>query len=249
MNNLLVNLDPNNTLHTTEPTSQPTFAGTVPPTLSPTHAPTADIPGSYAYLSTYENSVCDGVSPHITAFQTERCYKLDNLNYYIQFQCGFINGGPPLYNRSGNLVFQEADAYYAQVGLYSDSNCELDLVTQNVNYGCSTTLTPNGYLSSQALCSNSSTYGTNFPLSSTTTYNVLETFLSDSPSTCKNCPLTGCPELLYLSAYQTNHCFNSVLFGYSLEAIFGRTIDGSFKFTSSVIRKSQKLLMDIYIGR
>ena len=247
MNNLLANFTFNPALHTSKPTPASTVAPQ--PTFTPTHAPTSDIPGYYAYISTYENSQCSGVSPHVTAFQTERCYQVDNLNLWVQFQCGSIDGGS-VYNGS-KLVFQEGDAYYAQVGLYTDSNCESDVVTQNFNYGCSQTLTNNVYISSQVLCSNSSTYQTSFPVDTSTgqTYNVLQGFISSDSSTCEECSKSGCPNLAFLTAYLTNHCFSNQLFGYLIDSLYGVQADGSFQFSSSFVRRTQKLSLDVYAGR
>lgn len=230
-------------------TQQPTFAPTLNPQPSqlPTHSPVADAPGYYAYVSTYENQQCSGVSPHVTAFQTERCYPVDNTGLYLLFQCESLTGGS-IYNGS-HIIFQEADAYYAQVSLYDDSNCKNNVLSYNFNYGCSQTLTSTGYLSSQVLCSNSSTYKTSFPLATSggQSYSVLQGFLGD---TCKDCSLNGCDNLVYLTAFLNNHCFNSFLFGYTLDYILGSDgIDGSLKFKADVSRKTQKLTLDLYTNR
>jgi len=247
MNNLLANHVFNMSIHTSEPSYSPTIAPQ--PTVFPTHSPVADIPGYYAYISTYENSQCSGVSPHVSAFQTERCYQVDNRNLWVQFQCGSIDGGS-IYNGS-KLVFQEADAFYAQVGFYTDQNCESDVMTQNFNYGCSQTLFNSGYISSQVLCSNSSTYQSSFPVdtSSGQTYNVLQGFLSSDSSTCKDCSQNGCPNLVFLTAYLTNYCFSNGLFSYALDSLTGIQNDGSFKFSSSYVRRTQKLSLDAYASR
>ena len=236
----------NLSIHTQEPTFAPTIAPM--PTSPPTHSPVADLPGYYAYVETYENENCNGISPHVTAFQTERCYSLGNSGLYILFQCEGLSGGA-LHNES-HLIFQEADSFYAQVSLYEDANCEFDEVSYNLNFGCSQSLTNNGYLSSQVLCSNSSTYGTAFPLATNSgqSYNVLQGFLGD---TCKDCSLSGCDNLIYLTAFLNNHCFNSMLFGYTLDYILSSVdgIDGSFKFKSDVSRKTQNLVLSLYKNR
>lgn len=124
-------------------------------------------------------------------------------------------------------------------------------MTQNFNYGCSQTLTNSGYISSQVLCSNSSTYQTSFPLATSggQTYNVLQGFLSSDSSTCKDCSENGCSSLLFLTAYLTNHCFSTGLFGYALDAVTGIQNDGSFRFSSSASRRTQKLSLDAYVSR
>jgi len=239
-NDYLINFKADPSRHTELPTAAPTQHPN--PISSPTHSPVADIKGYFAYVAVYEDDQCSGQPHHVTSFKTEICYSLAS-GIYAQFSCE-SNPGAAVNNSN---IFTEADAFYAQAALYSDSNCEFDILSKSFNFGCSKSLMLNSdtYISSQVLCTNATSYNTALPLDTTEgkTYTLLEGFLGD---TCNN---NNCQQsndnIVMASGFQQNYCFNEILFSYTLDYTLSRhlppgTIVTSFEFTTT--KKNQEIL-------